>query len=68
MDRWLPRRYRRPVEEPLVCAICGNAIEAGQAWMSAERDGARLRIHAGCLYEDERGTDTDWEPQEHAAT
>jgi hypothetical protein len=55
------------VEEPPVCAICGNAIEAGQAWMAAEHDGERRRIHAGCLYTDERGTEDEWEPQEHAA-
>ncbi len=60
------------MDEPAACAACGNPIEAGQAWMESERDGQRLRIHAGCLYGEERsGSGSgagDWEPQDHAAS
>jgi hypothetical protein len=35
--------------------------------MESERDGERLRIHAGCLYGEERAAAGDWEPQDHAA-
>jgi hypothetical protein len=58
------------VEKLLICAICGAAIEIGQAWMEADRDGAAVRAHAGCLYREGRRRDEEpreaWEPQEHA--
>jgi hypothetical protein len=56
------------MDEPSTCAICGNPIEPGQAWMEADRDGKRQRIHAGCLYGEERAALGEWEPQEHAAS
>lgn len=55
------------MDEPSVCAMCGNPIETGQAWMEADRDGERQRIHAGCLYGEERANEGEWEPQDHAA-
>jgi hypothetical protein len=48
--------------------MCGNPIEVGQAWMEADGDQGRQRIHAGCLYGEERPGEGEWEPQEHAAT
>lgn len=57
------------MDEPTTCAICGNPIDVGQAWMEADRDGARVRAHAECLYRDDNGAGREaWEPQEHAAT
>ena len=49
-----------------VCALCGDEIDVGQAWMESDREGARIRAHAGCVYRDEAdgGNDATWEPQE----
>ena len=52
------------------CALCGDRIEIGQAWMEAESEGAQIRAHAGCVYRDEAGGDVGraWEPQEESPT
>jgi len=53
-----------------LCALCGDQIDVGQAWMEADREGARVRAHAGCVYRDEAGGDqgAGWEPQEGPAS
>jgi len=58
--------YRRPMNDSTSCALCGDEIDVGQAWMEADREGARIRAHAGCIYRDEadRGESASWEPQE----
>lgn len=62
------RRIVAPVKADRTCAMCGNPIKVGEAWMEAEREGENLRVHAGCLYGDEqRAAAGDWEPQDHAA-
>jgi hypothetical protein len=62
-------------EEPLkgeqkTCELCGDPIDVGQAWMLADREGAELRAHAGCVYGEEakEGQHPDWQPQERAAS
>jgi hypothetical protein len=45
------RAYRRRMDARATCALCGDAIEPGQAWMANEMDGGRA--HAGCVYRDE---------------
>jgi hypothetical protein len=59
------------VQELLICAICGVAIEAGQAWMAADVGQTQKRAHVGCLYREGRRLDEEprdaWVPQEHAA-
>jgi len=54
------------MDDSTACALCGDEIDVGQAWMEADRDGARIRAHAGCVYRDEAdGRDgATWEPQE----
>lgn len=50
------------------CTLCGDEIGIGEAWMEADREGARIRAHAGCVYRDEAaGADASWEPQESPA-
>jgi hypothetical protein len=56
------------MDERAACAICGKPIDVGQAWMEADRDGARVRAHSECLYRDEHAGIQGWEPQEHAAS
>jgi hypothetical protein len=56
------------MEEQANCALCGNAIGVGQAWMEADDGGAHLRAHAECLYrEGQDGEARAWEPQDHSA-
>lgn len=54
------------MNESTLCALCGDVIDVGQAWMEADREGARIRAHAGCVYRDEAdgGGTATWEPQE----
>ena len=54
------------MDESNICALCGDEIDVGQAWMEADREGAHIRAHAGCVYRDEAagGEGTTWEPQE----
>jgi hypothetical protein len=40
------------MDEPSVCAICGNPIEVGQAWMEADGNDGRQRAHVECVYRD----------------
>jgi hypothetical protein len=53
-----------------LCALCGDEIDVGQAWMEADREGARIRAHAGCVYRDEAAGEVSagWEPQEGPAS
>jgi hypothetical protein len=48
------------------CALCGDEIDVGQAWMRADEEGVELVAHSGCVYRDE--TDPDriarWQPTE----
>ena len=48
------------------CALCGDAIESGQAWMANEVTGGVA--HAGCVYRDEREPERRerWQPSEIA--
>jgi hypothetical protein len=48
------------------CALCGDAMESGQAWMSNEMTGDAA--HAGCVYRDEREPERRerWQPSEIA--
>jgi hypothetical protein len=54
------------MEQPRTCALCGDQIDVGQAWMRADENGAELLAHSGCVYRDE--TDPEraarWEPTE----
>ena|SRR5918996_4199162 len=43
------------MSEPVSCAICGDVIDVGQAWMEADEDEGRRFAHAGCVYRDEPG-------------
>lgn len=65
-----PRRIVLDMNDSSPCALCGDDIDVGQAWMEADREGARIRAHAGCVYRDEAGGDdgTSWEPQEEAVS
>jgi hypothetical protein len=46
------------------CALCGDPIVAGEAWMASENDD---RAHSGCVYRDEDADDRDrWMPPEAA--
>lgn len=62
------RRIVAIMQEAAGCAICGQSIDVGQAWMEADRDGARVRAHSECLYREERAGLEGWEPQDHAAS
>jgi hypothetical protein len=48
------------------CALCGEAVESGQAWMANEMTGGVA--HAGCVYRDEREPERRerWQPSEIA--
>jgi hypothetical protein len=54
------------MEQSQTCALCGDEIDVGQAWMRADEGGAELRAHSGCVYRDE--TDparaAHWQPTE----
>ena len=65
-----PGRIVGRMSESTQCALCGDEIDAGQAWMEGDREGARIRAHAGCVYRDEAaaGESATWEPQEGSAT
>lgn len=56
------------MDERSRCAVCGNTIDTGEAWMEADRDDQRVTIHSGCLYGEERGAEAEWVLQDHAAT
>jgi hypothetical protein len=62
----------RTMEDTSTCTGCGQQIEVGQAWMEADREGSRVRIHVECLYQDRSSRDADdgaaWEPQERSAS
>ena len=61
-----PRRMVTRMNDSTLCALCGDEIDVGQAWMEADREGGRIRAHAGCVYRDEAdgGESASWEPQE----
>lgn len=40
-------------DEKLTCALCGDPIDVGDAWMEADEEGARKVAHSGCVYRDE---------------
>lgn len=47
------------------CALCGDAIDADQAWMTTQGGDA---AHSGCVYSDADPTDRDrWMPPDDAA-
>jgi hypothetical protein len=47
------------------CALCGDSIGDGEAWMAAEDGG---RAHSGCVYRDSGGDERDrWMPPEMIA-
>lgn len=41
------------MEQQETCALCGGSIDAGEAWMEADEEGARKVAHSGCVYRDE---------------
>jgi hypothetical protein len=51
MDRCVRGAYRPRMEQPRSCALCGDPIQAGEAWMTDE-SGGRV-AHSGCVYRDE---------------
>jgi hypothetical protein len=66
---WTGERKERIVAAmtgSMPCALCGDEIDVGQAWMEADREGERVRAHAGCVYRDEAGggNGLTWEPQD----
>jgi hypothetical protein len=65
-------RIVRFMDEPSACTGCGQPLAVGQAWMEAQREGTRVRIHVECLYRDRSSHDADdsgaWEPQEQSAS
>jgi hypothetical protein len=45
------------------CALCGDPIDVGEAWMVADEEGARRVAHSGCVYRDEEPDDRErWSP------
>jgi hypothetical protein len=54
------------MDDSKLCALCGDEIRIGEAWMEAEREGARVQAHAGCVYRDEAAGagSAAWEPRE----
>jgi hypothetical protein len=50
----------------MTCALCGNPIEAGEAWMEAASGEPRRVAHAGCVYRDEPTAEAParWRPGE----
>ena len=50
--------------EARACEFCGQPIDVGQAWMSADEQGAELRAHAECLYRQEptAAEHREWRP------
>lgn len=62
----LAKRIVPGMNESTVCALCGDEIDVGQAWMEADREGARIRAHVGCVYREEAngGAGLTWEPQD----
>jgi hypothetical protein len=55
------------MDDSQLCALCGDEIGIGEAWMEADREGARVRAHAGCVYRDEAAgaADPAWEPHDN---
>jgi hypothetical protein len=58
-------------EADRTCAMCGESIDVGQAWMQSDRDGAIAIAHAGCVYADAAGpgepawwVPSEWGPNE----
>jgi len=58
------------MESPGGCELCGQPIDVGEAWMTADEEGARRVAHAGCVYREEPNADehADWVPQEPLTT
>ena len=58
--------YRHQMSESQVCALCGDEIEIGHAWMRADADGVEIRAHSGCVYRDETEPESAsrWQPTE----
>jgi hypothetical protein len=54
----------------MTCALCGNPIEAGEAWMEAADEDSRRVAHAGCVYRDEQAPAgrARWVPGEGSAS
>jgi hypothetical protein len=38
------------------CALCGDPIGDGEAWLVADDEGAGRVAHSGCVYRDEEPT------------
>ena len=64
MDRCVSAAYRHGMQQPQVCALCGDPIEPDQARLTS---GSGERVaHAGCVYRDEPTSSHEerWEPAE----
>jgi hypothetical protein len=56
------------MEENATCAICGEVIDVGQAWMEADQEGTTLRAHAECVYREPGDAGTlGWRPMDRSA-
>jgi hypothetical protein len=65
IDAQRAQAYRPLMDESQTCALCGDPIDVGQAWMRADAEGAELRAHSGCVYRDEtEAASARWEPTE----
>jgi hypothetical protein len=50
-------------EDDRTCALCGNPIQLGEAWMVADEEDAHQVAHAGCVYRDGQPDDRErWSP------
>ena len=45
--------YRDAMEQQETCALCGDPIDVGEAWLEADDEGTRAVAHSGCVYRDE---------------
>jgi hypothetical protein len=43
------------------CELCGDPIQAGEAWLVADGD---LAAHSGCVYRDDESDRQRWMPPE----
>ena len=62
--RLTARGIVRPMEAMAPCKLCGDPIDAGQAWMGNEVNG--MVAHSGCVYRDEQQPELRerWQPSE----
>ena len=49
------------------CALCGNPIDVGEAWMRSDEEGAERVAHSGCVYSEAMSSEERawWVPSEY---